>query len=128
MWAYRSCTNSRKVRALAWGDLDLAAGLFKVQRSADDRGQIGPPKTRAGRCTLELPLGLVTILKAWRLAAPSKEPDDLVFAAAGGWSIGKSNLVRRCWHRLADALEIEAGFHSLRHYYTSSLIARGASP
>lgn len=40
-----------ELRALLWQDVDLAAGLIRVERSMSGKGEIGEPKSRAGRAT-----------------------------------------------------------------------------
>ena len=38
-----------ELRALLWDDVDLAGGLIRVERSMSSHGEIGEPKSRAGR-------------------------------------------------------------------------------
>ncbi len=38
-----------ELRALLWSDVDLASGLIRVERSMSGHGEIGEPKSRAGR-------------------------------------------------------------------------------
>ena len=38
-----------ELRALLWSDVDLASGLIRVERSMNSHGEIGEPKSRAGR-------------------------------------------------------------------------------
>lgn len=38
-----------ELRALVWEDVDLAAGVIRVERSMSGAGEIGAPKSRAGR-------------------------------------------------------------------------------
>ncbi len=38
-----------ELRALLWSDVDLASGLIRVERSMSSHGEIGEPKSRAGR-------------------------------------------------------------------------------
>jgi len=50
---------SSELRGLRWQDIDLAAGTITVRQRADQWGQIGPPKSEAGKRTIPIPPELV---------------------------------------------------------------------
>ncbi|MFI5364977.1 MAG: tyrosine-type recombinase/integrase [Candidatus Binatia bacterium] len=123
--------------ALMWSDFDFDAGKVTIRRSLswakvdkDDATQprFFPPKTKAGRRTIDLPPELLHVLKVWKLQCPPGEL-DLVFPTPEGKPAHRSNVLR--WG-LYPALE-RAGLrrvhmHSLRHSFASSLIMAGEPP
>jgi integrase len=80
-----------------------------------------PPKTKSGNREIPLPRSLVTALKSWRL----RTPGDLVFPADSGGYPRPDFVVRGMAHAIKRArLSRALPFHSLRHYFCSSLLAR----
>jgi integrase len=84
------------------------------------------PKTKAGRRTIPISPELVATLKTWKLqCAPTT--DDLVFPAADGRPIRRSNALRYgLWPALKRAGLRRVNMHSLRHSFASALIMGGA--
>ena len=84
-----------------------------------------PPKTKSGLRTIPFARSLATVLKAWRL----RNPGDLVFPNDAD-SYLQPDFAPRGIERAAKRAQLKRalGFHSLRHYFCSSLIARGESP
>ena len=123
--------------ALTWSDFDFEAGKLTIRRSLswakvnrDDatEAKFFPPKTKAGRRTIDLPPELLHVLKVWKLQCPPSDT-DLVFPTPDGKPAHRSNVLR--WG-LYPALE-RAGLrrvhmHSLRHSFASSLIMAGEPP
>jgi integrase len=119
-----------ELRALQWDDVDLVAARLHVRRSADDEGELGPPKNYRSR-VVDLPRRAVAILRAhkhlrgpfvfcredgsilqrWHCESKSKKKKD------------DSPLMKAC--RKAGLRRI--GWHGLRHTYASHLVMRGAN-
>lgn len=115
-----------EIRGLPWAAVDLKAGTIEVRQRADEYGVIGPPKSKAGKRSITLPADLVSLLKELRLQAGKNE---LVFPTEAGTPWLLSNFYARVWTKLlTDAGVKTVGFHSLRHFHASMLIASGANP
>src|SRR5690242_9289044 len=67
-----------EVRGLTWRNINLKAGAITVDRRADFKNAIGPPKSKAGFRTIPVPGILVAELKRWNLRCPPCDL-DLVF-------------------------------------------------
>ena len=124
--------------ALRWGDVDLAAGTIKVERSLEQSKsgglRIKPPKSRAGpkeqagRRTISIPATVVEELRKHRLAQQEHwlalglgklTADTTVIATAFGQIRSPDSLSR-------DWCALKAGtLHSLRHSHASALISGG---
>ncbi len=145
-----------EMRALAWDQVQLDARppTLEVTRAADERGQIGPPKSRAGRRRVPLPAGLVQLLKAWRVRCP-KSALRLVFPTAAGHVQNLANVHNRIWRPLLERLgmtiegsgkrdefgrlkldaqgcairpKLQFKLYDLRYFFASAMIALGANP
>lgn len=135
---------SSELRGLRWQDIDLAAGTITVRQRADQWGQIGPPKSEAGKRTIPVPPELVAELKAWKLRSPISR-QDLAFPSSIGSPMRHNNMLRRMFFPLqvraglgvphldakgqprADedgqpVLTGKYGFHTLRHAAASGWI------
>jgi integrase len=116
---------------LRWANVDLAVGLVHIVQTIYQR-QDNEVKTDTSRRTNELSMGLLRLLKEWKLACPKAAPGaairDLVFPNSVGGAEDAHNLLRR---DLRPALE-RAGvkkirFHDLRHTAISLMLASGMS-
>jgi integrase len=99
------------------------------RRSTSWKGKlvVGPPKTKASRRKVSLPLGVMEEL-ADHLRAPGR-PTDQVFKAQGGGQLRISNFRRNIWRpAVADANLAGLRIHDLRHTAVALWIAAGASP
>lgn len=118
-----------ELRGLPWSAVDFDKRTLTVRQRADEWGQIGPPKSAAGR--REVPLAPVALnaLREWKLACP-KGPLGLVFPTRTGAVQRHSNIAGRHWGPLQrQVLGSERyGLHTLRHYFASWIIASGFSP
>lgn len=138
---------------LRWGDLDLDAGIVKVERAVTWTKTAGivvkAPKTRAGRRTIALGSAAVDALKAWKVAAGR---GNLAVVAPAHYVFGHLDRARRPdwatqrWVRLRDQLERAetvaakaegrepdywmAGvrLHDVRHFHASDLFGLGVDP
>jgi integrase len=117
---------------LTWADVDLDAGLVRVRKQLDRKGQRVTPKTPQAVREVVLMPALVRTLKAHRESSFARgfaKATDFVFGSEKGTPLHYRNVVRRGLDRaLAPADLDEAGglrFHDLRHTFASLLIAHG---
>ena len=113
-----------ELRGLRWQDIDLKAGRVNVTQRADQWGEIGPPKSRAGTRTVPIAPAVVAELKAWKLRCP---PGELAFPNGEGGVAHHSNLLRRRFRPCQAKAGIAKpfGFHALRHAAASAWIKQG---
>jgi integrase len=109
-----------EVRGLRVRDVDLDQGLIKI-RTGLIGGLEGTPKSGHER---EIPLSseLKSRLEAW-IADNDLKPESYVCTGRGqrAWS---DNGILNAFHRAAARLRIEGlTFHSLRHYFVTTLLA-----
>lgn len=95
---------SSELRGLRWQDIDLAAGTITVCQRADQWGEIGPPKSEAGKRTIPVPPELVSELKKWKLRSPHSKL-GLAFPSTTGTPQRHNNLLRRTYF----PLQVRAG-------------------
>jgi integrase len=115
---------------LRWDAVDLAAGIVRVIRVAEEVSghvTLKPyPKSRAGRRSVPLPPFVVAALTEHRhTIAPGL--DGLIFVAATGAPLKRGTFRARIWkpslHRAG--LPIALRFHDLRHSYATWLVTDG---
>ena len=110
--------------------VDFAAGTVDVAETVNElKGKlvVGPPKTRASRRKVSLPLGVMEEL-ADHLRVPGR-PTDQVFKGQGGGQLRISNFRRNIWRpAVAEANLTGLRIHDLRHTAVALWIAAGASP
>ena len=122
---------------LRWKDLDLGAGLLRVEQALEQTTRGGlvfrQPKTKYGRRTVTLAPSTVAALREhWKvqqeqrlLFGLGKAPEDaLVFAAWDGSSRSPNALTKE-WQSTLCSIGFKATLHSLRHSHASTLIASG---
>lgn len=139
-------------------DIDFKSGHWQVQRRADAWGNLGPLKSASAYRTITLPPAVLIELRKWLLQRPKQGKLDweagfrpqhgrLLFCNEEGHVLDKTAVLSRAWYAACegagimrprhDAKPNAAGkiplrpsydFHSLRHYFASEQIARGASP
>jgi integrase len=128
VWATALYAGLRRgeLMALRWEDVDLAAGVIRVERSYDDKGRVEiEPKSRAGRRTVPIVGALRDILvehKAWQ-----GRDSGLVFGATPETPFQPSNLWRRAQRAWGRAGLEPIGLHEARHTFASVLIAAGVN-
>jgi len=128
-----------ELRGLRWPDVDFEKKTISVAQRADAWGTIGDPKSKAGRRTIPMAPQVLNTLKEWRLRCPRRpaeedgEPGQLhyVFPNGAGNVEDLGNIRKHGWvpAQIEAGIERPYGFHSLRHFFASWLIAsRSFSP
>ncbi len=89
--------------------------------------EFGPPKTESSRRIVPLPSVVADALAA-HLAAFPAGPDGLIFTSASGAPLRRTRF-SEVWRPAVTKANAPAGtgFHALRHFYASALIAQGSS-
>jgi integrase len=106
--------------------LDGSSPHLKIRRAIVGR-VVGPPKSRYGRRDVPLPHEVVVDLRRLHKTTEWPRPDDPVFASSAGTPWWPEN-VRKQIVVFAQEAGVEwTGFHGLRHFYASELIACGRS-
>jgi integrase len=138
-------TGARLAEALglAWENIDLdeQTVAFTHQLSRARRGRPArrvPLKTRRSRRVLEVTPGLISKLRAHKIASARSKPHDLVFCGRDGKGFDHRNIGGRVLARAVrraglGAVKDASGevvtpaptFHALRHSHASALIAQG---
>jgi integrase len=120
-----------ELRALRWDDIDLAAGLIRIERSWDDKAGVVAPKSKKGRRHVPVMGALGAYLERHQ-ALSRRSGRDLVFGWTASSPFTPSHMRRRAlkaWAATAlgaffraEPLPIELrpiGFHELRHSFVS---------
>ena len=111
--------------ALRWQDIDLDAGLIRVERSFDPAAKVMiEPKTRAGKRTVPISKVLREHLIAHRLR--SGRSTGLAFGRTADTPHSPSTILRAqdAWE--ASTLQ-RIGLHEARHTFASLMIAAGVN-
>ena len=122
---------------LRWKDLDLSAGLLRVEQALEQTTRGGlvfrQPKTKYGRRMVTLaPSTVATLREHWkaqqeerlRLGLGRASADMLVFASFDG-SPRSPNALTKEWQVAMRQIGFKATLHSLRHSHASALISSG---
>jgi integrase len=112
--------------ALDWRDVDLAAGLIRVERSYDARARVTvTPKSRAGRRTVPI----AAILRDELVEHRMREARDtgLVFGRNADRPFNTSTIWARARRAWAEANLAPIGLHECRHTFASLMIAAGVN-
>ncbi|OQP84209.1 site-specific integrase [Rhizobium rhizosphaerae] len=131
---------SSELRGLRWKDVDFKRGEINVTQRVDEFGEIGPPKSDAGKRTVPVPPLVINTLKEHRLKQAGAP--DYVFANPGGAPRSHANVIQKglvpamlkagvtmeTGQADADGKPVlkakYSGLHALRHFYASWLINR----
>ncbi len=127
IWAFALYTGLRKgeLQALKWQNIDLEAGILKVEHSLDPKAGLVAPKSESGRRRVPIPEVLSPELVAHM--ARQSEDTEFVLANTKGKPFNASN-VYRVSHRLWGTAGLTPlGFHEARHTYASFMIAAGVN-
>jgi integrase len=128
VWATALYAGLRRgeLMALRWEDVDLAAGVIRVERSYDDKGHIEiEPKSRASRRAVPIVGALRDILVEHK--AQHGRDVGLVFGSSDETPFVPSNLWRRAQRAWKRAGLDPIGLHEGRHTFASLLIAAGVN-
>jgi integrase len=149
LWAMAVYAGLRRgeLLALRWADVDLAAGVIRVERSYDPRsGQTGEPKSRAGIRKVPIAAVLRDHLDEHKLRRQWEE--GLVFGRAAERPFNHSTVIARAATAWRKARRDNAGqegaseeelaaldkepfdaltLHEARHTYASLMIAAGVN-
>jgi integrase len=120
-----------ELRALRWDDVDLVAGLIRVERGWDDKAGAIAPKSEKGRRRVPIMGALAGYLERHR-ELTGRSGRDLVFGWTASLPFTPSHMRKRAlkaWAATAvgaflrgESLSIELrpiGFHELRHSFVS---------
>jgi integrase len=128
LWACALYAGLRRgeLQALRLMDLDLEAGLIRVERSFDQRAGPIEPKSRAGRRRVPVCAPLCGYLAAHGVVE-ARAPEALAFGRTDDLPFAPGPLRRRaraCWERAGVA---PLTLHECRHTYAAYMIAAGVS-
>jgi integrase len=139
LWATAMYAGLRRgeLLALRWRDVDLVAGLIRVERSWDLREGPVRPKSKAGRRTVPIAQALRSHLAAHRLRSTAAD-DALVFGRTASTPFEPVTVAERAAGAWAAAVvgaffagrsaKIEPiGLHECRHTFASLMIAAGVN-
>jgi integrase len=128
--------------ALTWGDIDLDAGVIKIEHSLEETRSKGyghalrikSPKTKTGKRSVGLAAETVEVLRAHKIATLERRmvlkqgaltDETPVFGSLEATFL-VPNSVTRTWHRALESRGIpKVSFHALRHSHVSALIRAG---
>jgi integrase len=130
LWATALYAGLRRgeLLALRWGDLDLAGGTIRVERSYDLKARLFVgPKSRSGRRRVPIAGVLRDHLLDHRARLAAVEEDALVFAESDGAPFGYEAGLLRARAIWAKAELEPVGLHEARHVAASLMIAAGVN-
>lgn len=114
-----------EAQALRWQDVDLAAGVIRVERGWDQIGGAIEPKSRAGRRIVPISSALRTYLVAHKLATGPTA--TLTFGRPDGKPFDPSTIMDRARRTWKNASLQHITPHEARHMYASLMIAAGVN-
>ena len=135
---YRALVFVAAYGSLRWGELaglqhrhvDLSTGVVLVEQKLGEVNgvlEIDAPKTNAGRRSVALPALAVDELERHLRANVEPLATSLVFTAAEGGYLRRSNFRRRVWIPATEAVGVVGlRFHDLRHTGATLAAATGA--
>jgi integrase len=127
LWATAMYAGLRRgeLLALRWEDVDLAAGVIRVERSWDAKEGVVAPKSRAARRSV--PIAGVLREHLVQHALRSGRRSGLVFGSSATHPFTPSNVRKRANANWAHASLEAIGLHECRHTFASLMIAAGVN-
>jgi integrase len=138
LWAtaFYSGLRSGEIQGLRWSDVDLAAGVIRVERAYDPKaGEFVEPKSKQGERSVPIPSVLRGFLLELQMRQGRRE--GLVFGRDAEHPFTASNVWRRAhtaWKRMNEKrakAELEPigpiSLHDARHTFASLMIAAGVN-
>lgn len=121
-----------EVLGLTRGDVDLAAGTVRVERTvtrqADGSTGVGSPKTRASRRTVALPPSVVAALRDHLARFVGPDAGALLFPSPSGTWWRSSRFGEAGFHAAREAAGLpDLHFHDLRHFAATLATRNGAT-
>lgn len=127
-------TRPGEALGLPWHEVDFGKGGIRITQDIEDDGTVGPLKSKAAYRFIPMPDYYMRQLRWWKYLCP-KSKDNLVFPNWSGNAEFLSNLNRRGWKPLLEAVNLveidgKAKYppKSLRHGRASMEIEKGANP
>jgi integrase len=108
---------------LKWEDVDLRAGIVRVQRTVFN-GAVNAPKTARSNRSVRL------TREAIRMLEDHPRGGEWVFSTRVGTSLSTHNLTNRSWKPLLKKADLPQStrFHDLRHTCATLLLTKGVHP
>jgi integrase len=127
LWATAMYAGLRRgeLMALRWADVDLGAGLVRVERSWDAKEGFIEPKSAVGRRTVPIAAVLRRYLVEHRLA--SVHTEGLVFGKTAGEPFSPTAVRERSKGAWKQAEMTPITLHESRHTFASLMIAAGVN-
>lgn len=130
-----------EIRGLCWSSIDLKRNLLSVTERADNKGDVGEPKSFSGHRTIPLPTRVAAALREWKVRCP-RTALSLVFPSERGKVMSHRYLTTNIFYPLQimcgmfsnvsgkNGLVQKAryGLHAVRHAAASLWIERNVSP
>jgi integrase len=127
LWATAMYGGLRRgeLRALRASDVDLAAGVIRVERSVDDKAGVGETKGRNKR-RVPIPSALRQRLRE-HLMRTGRRDDELLFGPTGVSPFSPTRVTERADKAWEKAKLERITLHECRHCYASYMIAAGVN-
>ncbi|AHM05747.1 Phage integrase [Roseibacterium elongatum DSM 19469] len=123
-----------ELRGLVWDAVDFDRKIIKVMQRADEFGELGAPKSRAGEREIPMAPTVVKSLEDWKKSG-TLTTDGLVFPNSAGKIQNYSNIYNRVFKPMLvengitdDNGDAKFGIHALRHAAASLFIEQGWNP
>ena len=116
--------SANELQGLQWQDMNFDKREIRIARTIDNRGGMQPTKNYFRQRTLGVPMGVVSILKEWKIKSKS---NLWIFSNADGDKPFEQNAMRKNIKRICDMAGVQDyGIGGFRKYFNTSMI--GAVP
>jgi integrase len=123
-----------ELRGLAWDAVDFHRKIIRVHQRADEYGELGSPKSRAGEREIPMAPIVIDALTTWTSSCRASA-QGLVFPNSVGKIQNYSNIYNRIFKPMLiengitdENGDAKFGIHSLRHAAASLFIEQGWNP